>query len=327
MKITFNLDDNNLKRALHFFSNYDMVNLLSDTPEKYYLGNSENKRCRFCDESEPVVKFATEAHAIPRFMGNQNLLSNFECDSCNSIFSKYEDSFARFLGISRTLSQIKGKKGNVPKFEDSKTSLQVVITEEGIKMSSTVGDDVIEMDEENKSFTIKTFKGIYTPIFIPKLLVKLALTMLPEEEIGNFNNTCKFLTNNSNNENFKNFNPLRVLSYYVPGPTIFDKPFLLLFKSKMDNLPQYIFLLQYYNYQFQIVIPFGSNDEKLQGGKVELPIAPLFLDKSHTEQFGKEKFRNLNLTSVKRKVSEAQNITFSYDRFEHKDFNEKGEEI
>lgn len=327
MEISFDLDENNLKRASHFFSNYDMMKLLSDAPEKYYLGSSKNKKCRFCGEREPVVKFAMKAHAIPQFMGNQNLLSHFECDSCNSIFSKYEDSFARFLGVSRTLSQIKGKKGTVPKFNDSKTSLQVVMTDEGIKTSSTVGDDVMEMNEENKSFILKTYKTTYTPIFIPKLLVKLAVTILPEEEIVNFKNTCKFLTTNSNNEKFKDLNLLHVFGYYVPGPKIFEKPFLLLFKSKVDNLPQFIFLLQYHNYQFQIVIPFGSNDEKLQGKNVELPIAPLFLNKSHTDQLGKEKFMNLNLTSVKKKVSEAQNITFSYDKFEQTDFNEKGEEI
>lgn len=326
MKIRFNLDENNLRKASHFFSNYDMVNILSDTPEKYYLGNNKNKKCRFCGEIEPVVKFTMEAHAIPNFMGNKNLLSNFECDSCNSIFSKYEDSFARFLGVSRTLSQIKGKKGNVPKFKDSKTSLQVVLTDEGINMSSFVDDDVMEIDEKNKSFTLKTNKTTYTPIFIPKLFIKLGITMLPEEEIQNFSYTCKFLINNSKNENFKDFNLLTILSYYVPGPTIFNKPFLLLFKSKVDNLPQYVFILQYYNYQFQMIIPFGSKDEGLQGENIELPIAPLLLDKNHTDEFGKEIFKSLNLTSTIKKVNEAQNITFSYEKFEQTDFDKKNDE-
>lgn len=324
-KITLKMSPNNLKKAENFFLNYDLIVVYGDLQTKYFLGNARNKICRFCNKKEGQVTFNKDAHAIPQFMGNQNLLSYFECDECNLLFSKYEDSFARFLGVNRTISQIKGKKNKIPKFKDSHTSLEVKFEDNKLNISSIIGDDVWEINEEGKSFTIKTNKTGYVPIYIPKLLIKLGLSMIPEDELKNFNYTKKFLLENSNNDKFENFNLLRIFGYHIPGPPVFDKPFIQLFKSKKENLPIYQIILYYSNYQFQMAIPFGVNDENLQGKKINLPIAPLLVDSSITDKFGEEKFLNLDLTSNNKKTNEPQNITFSYESFEEIDLTKESE--
>ncbi|MGJ1488571.1 HNH endonuclease [Sphingobacterium spiritivorum] len=90
--------------------------MLGDTIRKHYLGKqSTPKRCRFSNKTSDQFSFKMEAHIILQFMGNKNLLSNFECDDCNQKFSKYEDSFANFIGASRTIAQIPGQaKNKVP---------------------------------------------------------------------------------------------------------------------------------------------------------------------------------------------------------------------
>jgi hypothetical protein len=116
--LTLNLDENNLRKAQNFFSKYKLVSMLGDLEKKFTLGNKSDRVCRFCGKTEAGVKFISDAHIIPEFMGNHNLLSYFECDSCNSIFSKYENSFANFMRITRTISQVKGKNNKIPKYKD-----------------------------------------------------------------------------------------------------------------------------------------------------------------------------------------------------------------
>lgn len=321
--LTLSLNENNLRKAQNFFSKYELVSMLGDTDQKFYLGDKENKKCRFCKEKEPNVTFSKVAHVIPEFMGNHNLLSYFECDDCNSMFSQYEDSLANFLGITRTISQIKGKKNKVPKYKDPRTGLEMTISDTGMQMTSIEGTDVFDLDKENKSLTLKTKRPGYIPIRIPKAFIKIGFSMLREEELEDFEYTRKFLQDTEKEERFKDFNLLRVFGYFIPGPPKFNKPFIQLYQRKEstngENIPKYQLILYYANYQFQMTLPFGKPDEYLQGQKVDLPIAPLLIDNSHLVEFGEEKFLNLNLTSSEKKSGEEHNITFSFDSFEEKE--------
>lgn len=66
---------------------------------------------------ENHLKFTLkDAHIISELLGNHHLVSNFECDVCNSIFGNYESDLANFLGITRTIQSVKGKKNKIPKF-------------------------------------------------------------------------------------------------------------------------------------------------------------------------------------------------------------------
>lgn len=110
------LDDDTNKRLKFFECNYDIISKyylrdIKDKSERIYLGNKNNKVCRFCGKTEPEVTFEKDAHAISNLLGNQMLFTYYECDKCNSKFGeKLETNLANFLGISRTYYGIKGKK-------------------------------------------------------------------------------------------------------------------------------------------------------------------------------------------------------------------------
>ncbi|MEX0813018.1 MAG: HNH endonuclease [Chitinophagales bacterium] len=326
--ITLNLNEIQHGKALNFFSKYDMVSMLGDTESKFFLGNKNDRICRFCNRKEPDVTFKMDAHIIPELMGSHKLLSYFECDKCNQQFSKYEDSFANFIGVSRTVSQIKGKGNKVPKYKDPRTGLEIELSETGLKMIFQEGTDVFDFDKENKSFTLKTKRPGYIPLHVTKTLIKIGFSMLLDEELEDYEITRKFLLNTEKEKRFENFGVLRILGYFIPGPPKFNKPFVQLFKRKpeLSNelIPYYQLIFYYSSYQFQIALPFGKPDEHLQGNKVDNPIAPLLIDNSHLEQFGQERFINLNLTSSEKVSGENHNISFSFESFVDKD-QTKGE--
>ena len=313
---TLKLNENNIKKAKNFFSKYELLSMFGDSEEKFILGNENQRICRFCKKSDKETKFKKDAHVIPEFMGNHNLLSFFECDSCNELFAKYEDSFANFVGINRTITQIKGKKNKIPKYKDPRTGLEMFVNEEAIQITAIEGTDVFEMDEKNKSFTLKTKRPGYIPIHIPKILIKIGLSMLLEDELDDYDYTRKFLIDREKESQFKDSNTLRIFGYFIPGPPKFNKPFVQLYR-RIDNefkTPFYQMIFYYANYQLQMTLPFGEKDKHLQGEKVDLPIAPLLIDNSHLEKYGQERFLNLNLTADIKTSGEDNNITFSFDK-------------
>lgn len=314
--MTLNLDKLNLDRANNFFDKYDFESIMGDSDSKYYLGQKEPRICRFCNKTEQDVTFNSDAHVMPQFMGNKNLLSYFECDSCNSLFSKYEDSFANFFGISRTFAQIKGQSKKVPKFKDPKTGLEVFLGDTGIQITTIEGKEVFKIDEENKSLEITTERPGYIPIHIPKTIIKMGLSMLSETDVLNYDYSRRFILQNDKDIHFKDSNLLKIFGYFIPGPPKFPKPFVQLYKRK-DNIetlcPERQVILYHSNYCFQMTLPFAESDKHLQGQNIDLPIFPLLIDNSHFEQYGEYQKLHLNLTSNEKKSGEEHKITFSYE--------------
>lgn len=118
-KVHLRLDKDNQQRLHKFFNTY--------TFEKNYNLERYNRKtrigqkgkCRFCFKSSAKTTFRKSAHLIPELLGNKYLLSNFECDKCNELFSTFEDSLASYLGAFRTLYGMKSRR-RTPKFKDDK---------------------------------------------------------------------------------------------------------------------------------------------------------------------------------------------------------------
>lgn len=320
MELTLDLDKLNIDRAENFFNLYELETMIGDSEKKYFLGDKKTPRtCRFCSKSNLEVKFNSDAHVIPQFMGNKNLLSLFECDECNNLFSKYEDSFANFFGITRTFSQIRGQSKKAPKFKDKKTGLEVVLTDTGITMSTIEGIDTITVDKEKKKLEIWTERPGYIPIHIPKALIKIGLCMLSAVDFHDYDYSKFFIMKSENDIHFKDSKILRIYGYFIPGPPKFPKPFVQLYKRrelyKHNLLPNRQLILYYSNYCLQMIFPFAKSDEHLQGKNIDLPIFPLLIDNSHFEEFGEYQQLNLNLTSDEKKSGEEHNISLSFDSY------------
>lgn len=315
--LTLQLDELNRDRAQHFMSIYDFETIIGDSDKKFFLGTKDPRACRFCTRTDSEVTFKSDAHVMPQFMGNKNLLSYFECDECNSLFSSYEDSFAKFFGISRTFAQIKGQTKKVPKFKDPKTGLEVFLADTGIQMTMIEGKDPIKIDPENKSLEITTERPAYIPIHIPKTLIKMGISMLPEADVKDYEYARKFIMQSDKDIHFKDSNMIRILGYFIPGPPKFPKPFVQLYKKKSEKsdllCPSRQVVLYYANYCFQIMMPFAGSDKWLQGKQINNPVFPLLIDKSHFDSFGPYQKLNLNLTSNEKKKGEEHKLSFSYD--------------
>jgi len=317
--LMINLDEQNLGKAKHFFSIYDAEILICDSAEKTYLGTRNLKACRFCKNTIPEVTFKKDAHVIPQFLGNKNLLSYFECDECNKYFCGLEDSFANYLGLTRSFTGIKGQQGKTPKYKDINNGLEVFRNDEtgNIEVKMVESKFPVKFAEDNKSGEIFTQRPSYIPIHVPKLLIKIGLSMLEDEDIDDYDYARRFIRQSEKDINFKDSDWLRILGYFIPGPPIYSKPFVLLYKKKKNQskslYPTRQLILLYANFLFQIILPFSKSDEHLRGNNFECPIFPLLVDNSHFERYGRYQEFSLNLTSHEKRKGEKLEFTFRFD--------------
>jgi hypothetical protein len=80
--------------------------------DKIFLGDRENRKCRFCGKTRPEVSFRKEAHALPECIGNKSLFTYYEWDTCNQAFGHgCENDFGNWSLPMRTMSRICGKRG------------------------------------------------------------------------------------------------------------------------------------------------------------------------------------------------------------------------
>lgn len=60
----------------------------------------------------PSVKFRTDAHIFPTFIGNRYVLSYHECDDCNHYFGETaDDSLGKFLGLGGVAGRVRSRAG------------------------------------------------------------------------------------------------------------------------------------------------------------------------------------------------------------------------
>ena len=155
-----------------FHNLYEIDSKLTIPKEgKIFLGDPENKRCRFCNQDKSTTKFQHKAHIIPEFMGNKKYFSNFECDSCNTHFSAYESSLSNYGGILNTFSKLKGKTG-YQKHKGINENTETYIENGNIKMlihnpidsSSEKQNKSIALGSKKDNITFNTNKYSYVPI-------------------------------------------------------------------------------------------------------------------------------------------------------------------
>lgn len=87
------------KAYKYYENNYEMiVGQATNFYEEVFLGNKENKVCRFCGGDKSKVTFCDKPHVFPICTGNKYLLSYYECDRCNHFFGDYlEGEYQNFF--------------------------------------------------------------------------------------------------------------------------------------------------------------------------------------------------------------------------------------
>lgn len=313
----------NQQRALQFFGAYTCQMMVGPSDTPYYLGSPTPRVCRFCSKAEPEVSFRKDAHVMPDFMGNRNILSYFECDTCNGLFAKYEDSFANYLGVARTFNQIKGKNKKVPKFKDNKTGLEVSMGAGGLHIKTIQGQDPLIIDEATNSAQLVTTRPSYVPIHLVKLLLKMAICLLEEQEVADYEWARRFVTSDIHDEAAQSINLLNVMMHSIPGPPVFPAPFAQLYTRNQTapaDMPEKMFVLYYANYYFQVALPFSRVDKARFLAitpplkTIDIPVFPLLIGETWLADYGPAFFRRVNFNSNKKRVGEEQRFSLSFEK-------------
>ncbi|SEB27550.1 HNH endonuclease [Paenibacillus sp. 276b] len=290
---------------------------------KMYLGSKENKVCRFCGLTYPEVKFKDKAHAVPELLGNKNLFSYYECSTCNKdIFAKLENELGNYNSAYRTLTYVKGKRG-VPTYKDNK----ITIRAEGqtLKIEADLDSDQIVMNEEEKTLTVTVDRYSYLPIAVYKAYIKMALTLMNENEIQYFSKTIDWIMNVDHSADPWCTNLIAIVKT-LPGMHVFPHPvvrILYRYDSSPEQLPYAILVICSGNQIVQVLIPHSDKDEGFcrhlsEGRGVEIPPHPVFLTKGNREGSASHQF--VDWSSCERVPNEKQQVVYSYRGFD--DFSE-----
>jgi HNH endonuclease len=291
--------------AERFLSSYKLEKEVG-CPTSKLKGLKERKIrvCRFCHKKYPFVSFSKDAHVFSEFLGNKYLVSDFECDDCNIKFGKYENDLANFLGIVRTIQSVKGKK--TPKFKSTDKQLEaesIQDIEEGsiVKLRRFDGlNKTFHFDKEKQQTVITYEKGPYTPLNVYKSILKMALSIIDEQHLDDYNFAFEYLRTTKHDNRISGF--AIITSYSMPLTFQYEHPAGMLFKkiNLNENAFTHVFSFSALNQIFQIVLPFNRRDAqfyKIPGGLNTLWCPPLYGDNNEeTARYILSKSHNLNST-------------------------------
>lgn len=268
-----------LKERISFYNtNYGILPLNISKGKKIYIGNREDRRCRFCLRKKPEAKFRHVAHAIPEFLGNKQIVLLEECDECNDFFSRnIEVHLDKFTRPFRLVGQIRGKKG-VPSYKTIDGNSRVdFIADQGFVMSEVVDKRISDIDFEKQTLSLKFNYEAYIPTAVYKCFVKIAISIMPEEELAPFVNAIKWICNPDHSK--KIIKPQLLSQRFVPGQNPNRLLTVFLFRRKQSSIvrdiPYCMLVVAFGNMVYQLMIP-SSNDLTLK--QLKIPLAPTLFE-------------------------------------------------
>ena len=284
--------DEDLNNAKDFFKTYELINCdFAKIEDDSFLKDPIDRICRYCGLSYPTVTFDKLAHTIPEFFGNHCSVSDFECDSCNKKFGDLENQLSNYIRPIVTINRVKGKK-KIPTSpsSDNKTIAKKIdffdakdAVEYGSTRSST---ENITYNEETGAHIVKHTTEPYIPYDVYKAFLKMAMGLLPHEEIKDYAPAFEILKD-TRNRNFINQDIFNAYVHYVSVP--YNLVGIYLFKAidKQSEVPPLSFVFCFRQVMFQIFIPFSSDFlNKLNGrNTILLQIMPPMLPEEKANGF------------------------------------------
>ncbi len=238
-----------------FYSIYEPDLIVRHPERKPRLAPAKERFCRFCFRMFPEVTFRKTAHVFPQLIENKNIIHDCECDDCNRLFGTYEDSFSKFLGLTRTTEFIKGQAG-IPSFRsgDGRFSMYYGKDKEGNHLLRISGDaDEIKTTLDEIEF--RTVKQTYIPLHVMKCLYKIGYSLVSPLDLQHYNPTRKILISSELDHLLTNF--AGVVRFTFPHPA--HSPMAVRYRKKdvCRNLkhPSTVISLHFsrYTYQFFLI--------------------------------------------------------------------------
>ena len=180
--------------------------------------------------------------------------------------------------------------------------------------------DDYELHEDLKVGRFTFRKPLFRPISIYKVLLKIALELMPPEQLKENDYMCNWLLGDYNTAYIFPFVFRTMLKKQR-----FDKPQAWLYKARnivIDDCiyPEYICILGIANLIFQFVLPLSFDFMKLEqeGLQKVIEIYPSFIfDKIEANVPFKFRIKYYDM-GIEDRVSEDEIIAFSFDKYEQK---------
>jgi hypothetical protein len=294
--------------AKSFLDAYELIQLIGNGDPKYSKRSLTPYRlrvCRFCKRTYPDVQFSNYSHLLPQLIGNSDLYSDFECDSCNEMFSRIENDLAEFLGVSRSftgLAEEKKTRGFNAKRLHTKSRSYF-----GNNILIIAPDDVEII--ENRTI-LRYFKNGYIPSNVYKALLKCALSLLDEVTVNQvYGRALEYLmgkivvTKGAVITGYKYSFSLN-LPFHV---CVFQK------RRKEDSVHSHVLIFNFQNNMISLPLPLNNDDitQSLQELTYIVP-PPYFTNEGNIDiAMPTPFFRDLSSTS--KILDEEERITLLFD--------------
>lgn len=264
--------------ARAFDAFYALASVLKCPEEKKTFLQKGLRTCRFCNRQEPDVTFDV-AHIFPERLGNKYLVSDFECEDCNNLFSDYESHLVNFLGPKLQIFGINGKKSTTT-FSSADKNVKVHSTKIGSKPVTIIAQKNIDKENISTNHTtginkIEYTKQGYIPTKVYKALLKIALSALSDEEASQYPKLFDWIGPNKGKHDLSN--EQHIFWHQLKINQVFTKPVAYLYRKKVDftQLPSHTFILYFADLVFQLYLPLHNLDTApRKGSPVVYPIYP-----------------------------------------------------
>lgn len=306
------------------------------------------QKCRFCGKNENETTFSQITHVIPQLLKRARPYSNFECDECNHKFSKYETDFSNYYLLHRAmfghrkkssgLAKLKMTNGveiqglhktkeDLKKLKISDEEIEQILNsnQNMVRLLANDDDDGIQVLDNGKTLKISFVRPPYTPLNVYRTILKIALSLIPQNEFYSFKSMLNIL-----NGNYKDLDPtlFSFIQYALPKyNSYFNVPIVTQW-DKIDhdvNHPQKLFALYLDNKIIQIPIFSDSDFNRMYTNKESFQIMaippivnPIVLinDKPDIE-FHKElsnlTFSHIDLSSIEKVNDDIDEVTVTKD--------------
>ncbi|WP_400263076.1 hypothetical protein ACFX5U_08410 [Sphingobacterium sp. SG20118] len=225
-----------------------------------FHGKNNQKICRFCNcvagdihFRNEEVSFSNKAHLISEALGNKNLTSLDECNSCNEYFSEtIEPSIVNFFALFRSLYGIPGKRGK-KKVKGDNFELDSV---QGFNIQFPGKVTDFPDGEVNMELYLKEQ---YIPVDVYRSLVKFLLAIVPREELHLYKRTIDWLFGRVEDIDLPQIAQLKQTNFYT------DHPKLIKYKRNINDTryPDLIGEFRYGDILMIFIVPFSDKDNNL----------------------------------------------------------------
>lgn len=312
------LDTEALMEFKFYDDNYtELLTLgLGGQNKKIVLG-TKPYQCRFCGCKPPERTFGNRAHAVSRLLGNNNVTSLYECDTCNERFSIFEDDLGKMTLPFRSLAGTSGYKG-APKLHlegSGSTQKQTMQFKEGVlHVSQDAGEVGLVEDEATQTLTLTYVKQPHRPLGVYKALCKSAFTLLPDDELQNFDELKLWLLQPDliTNQVYTNGDYI-CYSTFVPASKPFRQAVVSLHrrKEKIDS-PYMSFFIATGNVSYQIFLPCPAKDDHLRGTQKIPHTYPHIFQLRPLLIRGRTQKNQIDLNSSEQTTKKSETITWTY---------------